>query len=100
MGKFIIKRVLSAIPVLFIILLMVFCLMRAIPGNPLYSLQADADMTDEQLQIMQEKYGLNGSIIEQFARYLKNIAKGDWGTSTLTARQFSRIYSTTWSRRC
>jgi len=81
LGKFIIKRVLSAIPVLFIILLMVFCLMRAIPGNPLYSLQADADMTDEQLQIMQEKYGLNGSIFEQFGRYLKNIAKGDWGTS-------------------
>ena len=94
MGKFILKRVLSAIPVLFIILLMVFCLMRAIPGNPLYSLQADADMTDEQLQIMQEKYGLNGSVFEQFWRYLKNIAKGDWGTSYFNGEEvFTNIFS-------
>lgn len=93
MGKFILKRALSAIPVLFIILLMVFCLMRAIPGNPLYSLQADADMTDEQLQIMQEKYGLNGSIFEQFGRYLKNIAKGDWGTSYFNGEEvFKNIF--------
>ena len=94
MGKFIIKRVLSAIPVLFIILLMVFCLMRAIPGNPLYSLQADSDMTEEQLQIMQEKYGLNGTIFEQFGRYLKNIAKGDWGTSFFNGEQvFQNIFA-------
>lgn len=93
MGKFILKRALSAIPVLFIILLMVFCLMRAIPGNPLYTIQADADMTDEQMQIMQEKYGLNGSIFEQFWRYLKNIAKGDWGTSYFNGEEvFKNIF--------
>lgn len=94
MGKFILKRALSAIPVLFIILLMVFCLMRAIPGNPLYTIQADADMTDEQMQIMQEKYGLNGSIFEQFGRYLKNIAKGDWGTSYFNGEEvFKNIFA-------
>ena len=81
MGKFVIKRILSAIPVLFIILVMVFCLMRLLPGNPLYSLQADADLSEEEMTVLQEKYGLNGTIFEQFWRYLKNIAKGDWGNS-------------------
>lgn len=85
---------LSAIPVLLVILILVFSLMRMIPGNPMYSLQADSNMTEEELIMMQEKYGLNGSIFEQFFRYLKNIVKGDWGTSFFNGKPvFENIFS-------
>ncbi len=94
MLKFTVKRVLSAIPVLLVILILVFSLMRMIPGNPMYSLQADSNMTEEELIMMQEKYGLNGSIFEQFFRYLKNIVKGDWGTSFFNGKPvFENIFS-------
>ena len=94
MLKFTVKRVLSAIPVLLVILILVFSLMRMIPGNPMYSLQADSNMTEEELILMQEKYGLNGSIFEQFFRYLKNIVKGDWGTSFFNGKPvFENIFS-------
>ena len=81
LGRYILKRLLSAIPVLFVILLMVFFLMRAIPGNPLYTLYEDADLTPEQLAELEEQYGISGSIPQQFVTYLKNILKGNWGTS-------------------
>lgn len=81
MGKFILKRFLLAIPVLFTILTMVFVLMRLVPGNPIYSLQEDANLTPEQMEFFNEKYGLNGSILEQYGKYLRNVVKGDFGTS-------------------
>lgn len=94
MGKFVIKRFLSAIPVLLIILILVFCLMRMIPGNPMYSIQADANMTEEELHMLQEKYGLNGTIFEQFFAYIKRIAKGDWGTSYFNGQPvFENIFA-------
>ena len=61
MGKFILKRFLLSIPVLFTILTMVFVLMRLVPGNPIYSLQEDANLSEEQMEFYNEKYGLLGS---------------------------------------
>lgn len=81
MGKFVIKRCLSAIPVLLVVLVLVFFLMRFLPGNPIYSIQEDADLTAEQLALMEEKYGLNESVFQQFIKYVKNILKGEWGDS-------------------
>ena len=94
MGKFIIKRVISAIPVMFLILVLVFCLMRMVPGNPMYTIQADANMTEEELYLLQEKYGLNGTIFEQFWAFIKRAATGDWGTSYFNGQPvFSNIFA-------
>lgn len=94
MGKFIIKRFLSAIPVMLIILILVFCLMRMVPGNPMYTIQADASMTEEELFLLQEKYGLNGTIFEQFWAYMKRVAVGDWGESYFNGKPvFENIFA-------
>lgn len=81
MLKFTIKRLLLAIPVLFTILTLVFVLMRLVPGNPIYSMQEDANLTEEQMEFFNEKYGLNGTILEQYGKYLRNVVQGDFGTS-------------------
>ena len=94
MAKFILKRFLSAIPVMLIILVMVFCLMRMVPGNPMYTIQADANMTEEELYMLQEKYGLNGTILDQFWAYIKRVAVGDWGESYFNGQPvFSNIFA-------
>lgn len=94
MGKFILKRFLSAIPVMLIILVLVFCLMRMVPGNPMYTIQADANMTEEEMYMLQEKYGLNGTIFEQFWAYIKRVAVGDWGESYFNGKPvFENIFS-------
>ena len=94
MGKFVVKRFLSAIPVMLIILILVFCLMRMVPGNPMYTIQADASMTEEELFMLQEKYGLNGTIFEQFFAYMKRVAQGDWGESYFNGKPvFENIFA-------
>lgn len=83
MAKFMIKRLLSAIPTLFLAMTLIFLLMRAIPGNPLYMLAgATAEYSSaEEITQLEEKYGLGGSVFEQYGKYLRNIFSGDWGDS-------------------
>lgn len=93
MPKFILKRFLLAIPVLFTILTLVFVLMRLVPGNPMYTLQADANLTEEQMEFFNEKYGLSDSLPEQYIKYLHNIVKGDFGTSYFNGKPvFENIF--------
>lgn len=81
MGKFIVKRILTAIPTLFLALTLVFFLMRAIPGDPLFAMTG-ADQVDENTYAaMEERYGLAGSDFEQYVKYLGNVARGDFGYS-------------------
>ncbi|NLM43026.1 MAG: ABC transporter permease [Clostridiales bacterium] len=80
MLKFIIKRLLSAIPVLFIVVTLVFLLMRVIPGDPAtMMLGEDADPAD--IEAFKEMMGLNAPIAKQYIDYLKNILTGNWGNS-------------------
>ena len=96
MGKFVFKRCMSAIPVLIVVLVLVFFLMRFLPGNPIYSIAEDADLSEEQLALLEEKYGLNESVFQQFGKYIKNIFKGDWGNifGRMEATLVITVYST------
>ena len=69
------------IPVLLLTLVLVFFLMRMIPGNPLYSMFEDETLTKAEIDLLSEKYGFNDPIWKQFLDYFRNILRGDWGTS-------------------
>ena len=81
MLKFVAKRILSAIPTLFVVVTLVFCLMRLLPGNPLYTMFDTEDMTKEEIEALMEEYGFSDPIWEQYGRYLGDIVTGDWGNS-------------------
>lgn len=85
MGKFITKRILTAIPTLFLTLTLVFFMMRAIPGDPLFSFGAE-QMNEESYEALAERYGLAGSNFEQYVKYLKNVLRGDFGYSFFMGR--------------
>ena len=80
MVKFVIKRIFSAIPVLFIVSTLIFFMIRIIPGDPaLQILGEDADPAD--VEALREEMGLNDPILVQYYDYLKGIVQGDWGKS-------------------
>ena len=86
MVKFVIKRLFSAIPVLFIVVTLVFFMMRVIPGDPaMQILGEDADPAD--IESLRESMGLNDPIMVQYVNYLKDILRGDWGTSLYNNKQ-------------
>lgn len=82
MAKYILKRLLLMIPTLLIILTVVFCLMRLVPGSPVYALlEGVDDVTDEMIEELEEEMGFNDPIVVQWFRYMKDIFTGDWGES-------------------
>lgn len=80
MLTYIIRRLIYAIVVLFLILTFVFFLIHAIPGDPAAAtLRGFVDR--EASERIREHLGLNRPIIVQYAIYLKNIFKRDLGNS-------------------
>nr|WP_243150647.1 ABC transporter permease [Pseudobutyrivibrio xylanivorans] len=59
------------------IILILFILMRLMPGSPFN----DEKLTDDQRVALYEKYGLDDPIVIQFGRYVVNMCKGDLGVS-------------------
>ncbi|WP_343327836.1 oligopeptide ABC transporter permease [Lentibacillus saliphilus] len=78
MARYIAKRLFYMFVALFIIASVSFFLMKMLPGSPL---SAQDKLSDEQQEIVLEKYGLNDPLPVQYVRYLGNIVKGDLGIS-------------------
>ena len=78
MIKFILKRLLEAIPTLLVLITVSFFMMRFAPGNPF---STERGLPPEVMANIQEKYGLDKPVYQQYLTYLGNLAKGDLGPS-------------------
>lgn len=78
MIKFILKRILQAVPVLFIVVTLTFFLVRMAPGGPFSS---EKTVPAEILKHLNERYHLNDPLIKQYGDYLVNLLKFDFGPS-------------------
>lgn len=79
MLTFILRRLLLAIPVLFVVISLTFLLMRLTPGNPF---SADRAIPAAVLKKLEAKYQLDGTLWQQYTGYLKDLAQGDLRLST------------------
>jgi oligopeptide transport system permease protein len=80
MGKYILKRVLAGLATIFVLITVTFFLMHAIPGGP-FSPQEEKNVPQFVLDMLNERYGLNKPVFEQYVTYLGNLARGDFGAS-------------------
>jgi len=78
MFKFILKRILEAIPTLLVLITISFFLMRFAPGNPFSS---ERPLPPEVMENINAKYGLDKPVYEQYFTYLTNVLQGDLGPS-------------------
>ena len=78
MLKFIFKRLLEALPTLFILITFSFFLMRLAPGSPFTSERA---YPPEVMANIEAKYHLNEPLYKQYFLYLENLSQGDFGPS-------------------
>jgi peptide/nickel transport system permease protein len=77
---YIVKRLFTAIPLLFIISIIVFSIIHITPGDPaVYMLGADA--SEEDLNRLRDQLGLNLPIVQQYFIWFLNMLQGDFGTS-------------------
>lgn len=83
MFHYIIRRLLSTIPVLFGISLLLFFLLRALPGDPAQVIAGEL-ATEEEVSNIREQLGLNQPVYVQYAKFLLRIVQLDLGKSTRT----------------
>jgi len=90
MSQFLIRRLILLIPVLFGITFVTFALARVLPGDVCYALLGEK-ATEVQCNAFREREGLNDPIMVQFARYLGDIAQGNFGESLRDSRPVMQI---------
>src|ERR671924_625472 len=85
MLRYVVRRLLLLVPILFGLSVLVFFWVRALPGSPAESLLGER-ATPELVQAYKERYGLNDPIYKQYWSQVKSWSKGDLGTSVATHR--------------
>jgi ABC-type dipeptide/oligopeptide/nickel transport system permease component len=79
--RFIVRRLLIAIPVLLGITMLVFSILYLIPGNPAQILLFGASPTPQEIAALDKQLGLSGSIFAQYWHYLSQLLHGNLGFS-------------------
>ena len=81
--KYIIKRILQTIPLLIVVSLISFFIIRLSPVDPLAELKLNPSVSPETVQIETQRLGLDKPIIVQYGKWAKSFVTGDLGiTST------------------
>lgn len=84
MFAYIVQRVLQGLLVIWLVSVLTFTVMQLAPGDPVRLLVGqDAYITEEQLDAIREKWGLNDPPIQQYWTWITNLATGDLGTSMM-----------------
>ncbi len=78
MGRYILQRLVYMFLTVFLIATLSFFLMKFLPGTPL---SAADKLSEEQQQIVLEKYGLDDPVPVQYFNYMVGLAQGDMGIS-------------------
>ena len=80
MGKYVVRRLLWLPVIMFATSVMVFSLFRLVPGDPV-TVMLGARYTEERAERLRETFGLNRSIVVQYADYMAGVFRGDFGES-------------------
>lgn len=88
--KNIIKRILISIPVLIGVILIIFIMLRIVPGNPVATMMGE-HVNAAVIEKVSREMGLDQPLYVQFFRYVGNALKGDFGTSYRLNRNVTKI---------
>jgi oligopeptide transport system permease protein len=80
MGRFVVRRLLLTIPVLLGASFLIFAMVYALPGDPIRALAGDRPLAPAVVAQLRADYNLNDSLPVQYAKYLGNLAQGDFGS--------------------
>ena len=92
MLRFLLTRLLATIPVLVVVAVIVFLILRLTPGDPAAVIAGDS-ATNEQIEQIRTSLGLNESIPVQFGIWAGNALRGDLGESFFFKKKVSELIS-------
>lgn len=90
MGGYLFRRILSTIPVLTIVAVFVFLMLRLTPSDPAAIIAGDY-ASSEQIEGIRERLGLNEPILKQFFIWIGGVLRGDFGESFFYKKQVAEL---------
>ncbi len=86
MKRYLIRRILTTIPILFAISILVFSMAHLVPGDPV-KIMLGTRASAERVELVREQLGLNDPIPVQYARFFSKAVQGDFGRSIRSGRE-------------
>lgn len=90
MFRFLLSRIGQTVAVLFTVSVIIFALMRMIPGDPVLMMLGD-DFTQDAYQSMRAKLGLDRSLVTQYVLWLGHVLRGEFGESLINHERVGRL---------
>jgi peptide/nickel transport system permease protein len=89
MGQYILRRLLLLLPTLFGMSLLVFLLMRLLPGDPVSVMFGTREPPDDVREAIRNQLHLNDPMVIQYTKWLGDLVTGDFGSSMITRQPIS-----------
>jgi ABC-type dipeptide/oligopeptide/nickel transport system permease component len=83
MARYIALRLLQGLIVLFLVSSATFGMMHLAPGDPIDMMVGEAEVSQAQIDIITQKWGLDQPVYRQYLTWLGNVLRGDFGTSII-----------------
>jgi peptide/nickel transport system permease protein len=90
MHKYIVRRLLSVIPVLWLVSVMVFALIHLVPGDPVLIILGETAEA-EQIELMRHRLGLDQPILIQYWNWMTALLQGDMGVSIISDEPVAKL---------
>jgi peptide/nickel transport system permease protein len=81
MSRYVVRRLLIAVPALLGISVILFTILALAPGDPFEELATNANVPPEVRMKLREQFGLDDPVPVRYARWLTSMLRGDWGFS-------------------
>lgn len=81
MGKYVTRRIVQALPLLLVITVISFAILKLAPGGPLGAYEANPNVTAEDIERLKKAFGLDQPLHVQYLAWLMQFVQGDWGYS-------------------
>ncbi|WP_019122339.1 ABC transporter permease [Brevibacillus massiliensis] len=85
MGRYILKRIVSLIPIVFGISVLVFTILHLVPGDPA-SIMLGTNATPEAVKALRQSMGLDQPLVTQYLHWMGGLMQGDFGVSVHTGQ--------------
>ena len=90
MGRYLLQRFLEGLLVVFLASVLIFLMIRLIPGDPAQQLAGD-DATLEDVERIRGELGLNDPVLTQYGNWIWGVVQGDFGLSFLKRRPVEEL---------
>ncbi|WP_141576421.1 ABC transporter permease [Actinomadura sp. WMMA1423] len=95
MWRYVLRRLLQAVPVFIGTTLLIYAMVFALPGDPIQALAGDKPVPDNVLATLRDRYNLDDPLLVQYAKYMWGLLQGDLGEN-YTGQSVSEMLSGRW----